>query len=232
MEALLDQTDEFLIGGLMAYTFLKAQGQAIGQTLIEENFLSQARDFIERLEGRDKKIFLPVDFIVEEKGQIKTVNLKDFPKTGLGRDIGPKSQQIFHKRVQQAGSIFWNGPLGLFEKQEFSEGTKSLAKSISQNKKAYRVVGGGHSALAVRDFEKEIDHVSTGGGASLYYLQGKGLPGLKSLLSEVFLLEEEKKKQEEEYLAEQAKKQEEEKQAVQTEKKQEKALNKREEITK
>ena len=183
MRALLDQADEFLIGGLMAYTFLKAQGQPVGQTSIESGFFSQIREFIERLEGRDKKIFLPVDFIVEDKGRIKTTALSAFPQSAIGGDIGPKSQKIFHDRIQQARSIFWNGPLGLFEREEFASGTQSLAQSIAQNKQAYRVVGGGHSAGAMRAFESEIDHISTGGGASLFYLQGKGLPGLKSLLS-------------------------------------------------
>ena len=194
MEALLDQTDEFLIGGLMAYTFLKAKGKPIGQTFVEETFLSKAKEFIERLEGRDKKLFLPTDFIVEDKGQIKTVNQKGFSKSAIGRDIGPKSQLIFHERIQRARSIFWNGPLGLFERKEFSKGTESLAQSIAQNKQAFRVVGGGHSALAVKAFEQDLDHVSTGGGASLFYLQGKGLPGLKSLFSEVSSLELEQEK--------------------------------------
>ena len=197
MESLLDQADEFLIGGLMAYTFLKAQGKPVGQTFVEEKFLSQIRKFTERLEGRDKKIFLPVDFVIEDKGQIKTVDGAVFPKSGIGRDIGPKSRQIFHERIQKSRSVFWNGPLGLFEREEFSEGTHRVAQSIAQNKQAYRVIGGGHSALAARDFEREIDHVSTGGGASLFYLQGEGLPGLKSLVSEVSLLEREKKWEEE-----------------------------------
>ena len=191
MSALLDQADEFLIGGLMAYTFLKAQGQPVGQTPIEEKFLFQVRNFINRLEGRDKRIFLPIDFVVEDKGKIKTVDQFNFPHSAIGRDIGPKSQQIFHQRIQNARSLFWNGPLGLFEREEFSVGTQSAAQSIVQNKQAYRVIGGGHSALAVRGFEQDVDHVSTGGGASLFYLQGKGLPGLKVLLSEVPPLREE-----------------------------------------
>ena len=193
MSALLDQADEFLIGGLMAYTFLKAQGKPVGQTLVEENFLSQAKDFMDRLQGRGKKVFLPLDVVIEEKGEVKTVNSSDFPDSAIGRDIGPQSRKIFSERVQSARSIFWNGPLGLFEREEFSMGTQSIAQAVVQNKQAYRIVGGGHSALAVRNFEQEIDHVSTGGGASLFYLQGKGLPGLKSLLSEVPLLEKKEK---------------------------------------
>ena len=191
MEAFLDQADEFLIGGLMAYTFLKAQGKPVGQTPVENGFLSQVKEFIKRLEGRDKKIFLPVDIVVENEGKIRTVDCSAFPDSAIGRDIGPKSQRVFRERIQKANSLFWNGPLGLFEREEFSMGTHSVAKAVIHNKQAYRVVGGGHSALAVRGFEGEIDHVSTGGGASLFYLQGRGLPGLKSLLSEVSPLETE-----------------------------------------
>ena len=102
----------------------------------------------------------------------------------MGRDIGPATVRLFQERICQAQSIFWNGPLGFFEKKDFAKGTKKIALAIAKNKQAYRVVGGGHSALAVKDFEQEIDHVSTGGGASLSYLQGDVLPGLKSLLTE------------------------------------------------
>ncbi|MCY4321737.1 MAG: phosphoglycerate kinase [Bdellovibrionaceae bacterium] len=189
MEALLDKMDELLVGGLMSYTFLKAQGKQVGQTFVEEKRLSKVREFIERLEVRNRKIFLPVDFIVEDEGKIKTVTQSHFPESAIGKDIGPKTREIFDKRIQQAHSIFWNGPLGLFEKEEFSMGTHHITKALIQNKQAYRVVGGGHSALALRGFEQEVDHVSTGGGASLFYLKGQGLPGLKSLLSELSPLE-------------------------------------------
>ena len=185
MESLIDQTDEFLIGGLMAYTVLKAMGKPVGDTPIEPGLLSKVNFFIERLKGRGKKIFLPVDHIIENKGKVENLDKEEWPQGAVGRDIGPKTLQFFQKRILQAQSIFWNGPMGFFEKTEFRSGTQGLAQAIAEHKTAYRVVGGGHSALAVRDFEQDIDHVSTGGGASLSYLRGEDLPGLKSLISEV-----------------------------------------------
>ena len=98
-------------------------------------------------------------------------------------DIGPKTLELFVKELQQCKTFFWNGPMGFFEKQEFCRGTKELARAVADHKRAYRVVGGGHSALAVRKFEEEIDHISTGGGASLQYLRDRKLPGLQSLES-------------------------------------------------
>ena len=185
MESLIDQTDEFLIGGLMAYTFLKAIGKSVGKTLVERDFLSKASLFIDRLKGRGKKIFLPVDHVIERKGKVEILNTDQLPEEAVGRDIGPATLKLFQKRITQAQSIFWNGPMGCFEEEEFRSGTQGLAQAIADQKQAYRLVGGGHSALAVKDFEKDIDHVSTGGGASLLYLQGDSLPGIKSLLTEV-----------------------------------------------
>lgn len=187
MESLIDQTDEFLIGGLMAYTFLKAMGKSVGDTFVESEFLPLVRSFIQRLQERGKRMFLPLDHIVEIQEQTAVISEENLPQKSKGRDIGPKTLDLFQKRIRLAQSIFWNGPMGFFEKDEFCSGTRGLAQAISDNKKAYRVVGGGHSALAVRDFEKEINHVSTGGGASMAYLRGEKLPGLKSLISEVIL---------------------------------------------
>lgn len=184
MESLIDQTDEFLIGGLMAYTFLKAIGKSVGNTFVEQGFLSKVSLFIDRLKGRGKKIFLPVDHIIEQKGKLEILNTDQLPRGTVGLDIGPATLKLFQKRIKKAQSIFWNGPMGFFEREEFCSGTQGLAKAIAEQKQAYRLVGGGHSALAVKDFEQDIDHVSTGGGASLLYLQGNSLPGLKSLLTE------------------------------------------------
>ncbi len=185
MESLIDQTDEFCIGGLMAYTFLKALGKSVGDSFVEQDFLSKAGLFIERLEERGKKIFLPVDHIIECEGKARVLNQENIPDKAVGRDIGPATLQLIQKRINEARSVFWNGPVGFFEEEEFRSGTQGLAQAIAEQKKAYRIVGGGHSALAVTGLEKEIDHVSTGGGASLSYLQGDSLPGLKSLLIEV-----------------------------------------------
>ena len=182
MESLMDTADEFLIGGLMAYTFLKAMGKSVGETFVQKNCLSSAAHFIDRLQLRGKRLFLPVDHIVERKGKVEVWEKEDLPEGAKARDIGPETLRLFQKRIPIAKSLFWNGPMGFFEKKEFSSGTYGLAQAISKHKGAYRVVGGGHSALAVRDFEPDLDHVSTGGGASLSYLQGDILPGLKSLI--------------------------------------------------
>lgn len=184
MESLIDQTDEFFIGGLMAYTFLKALGKSVGGSFVGNDFVSKAALFMERLKERDKKIFLPVDHIVENaKGCMEAIDTVNIPEGSVGKDIGDLTLKLLRERVEQAQTVFWNGPMGLFEQKEFSRGTYSLAQTLAVNKKAYRLVGGGHSALAVRDFEQDIDHISTGGGASLFYLQGNSLPGLKSLMT-------------------------------------------------
>ena len=185
MESLIDSADEFLIGGLMAYTFLKALGKSVGLTDIELDLLSQTSLFMDRLKERGKKIWLPVDHIIEHKGEVQVWNQEEFPKEAVGRDIGPVTLKLFRERIKQAQTIFWNGPMGFFEREEFRSGTHGLAQELAGHKTAYRVVGGGHSALAVREFEKDIDHVSTGGGASFSYLRGDDLPGLKSLITKV-----------------------------------------------
>jgi len=183
IESFIDQADEFLIGGLMAYTFLKAQSFDVGQTYVENNSLSFVRDLIERLATRNKKLFLPVDFKGELKSSLtksqKPIAWESFSPSAIAYDIGDKSIQLFQERIEKAGSVFWNGPMGFFEKKEYAKGTLKIAEFLNQNKQAYRVVGGGHSALAVKDLD--IDHISTGGGASLSYLQDKTLIGLKKL---------------------------------------------------
>ena len=185
MESLIDQTDEFLIGGLMAYTFLKAMGKSVGHTFVESGFLSKISLFVDRLKVRGKGLLLPRDHIIEHQDRIELWNQEELPSEAVGRDIGPKSLKLFQDRLRQARSIFWNGPMGFFEKEEFQKGTQGLVQAIAGHKEAYRLVGGGHSALATKGLEEDIDHVSTGGGASLSYLQGETLPGLKSLVSEI-----------------------------------------------
>ena len=187
MESLIDVADEFLIGGLMAYTFLKAKGFKLGKTYVEESCVHLVKDFIKRLELRDKKLFLPFDFKGElegEEAKLLEWDLESFPSSALAYDIGQESLKLFESRIEQAGSVFWNGPMGFFEKKNYGVGTLGLAQVLAKNKSAYRVVGGGHSALAMRDFEKDIDHISTGGGASLAYLQDQTLIGLKKLGSQ------------------------------------------------
>ena len=181
MEALINLADEFFIGGLMAYTFLKAKNQSVGLSPVESDLLPLVSGFIKRLKESGKQLWLPTDHIIEQEGEIKVCN--HLPPKALGRDIGPQTAIVFSEKLKQAKTVFLNGPMGFFEKPEFRSGSQSLAQALAQHKEAYRVVGGGHSALAFREFEQDLDHVSTGGGACLSYLQGEDLPGLKSLIT-------------------------------------------------
>lgn len=189
LESLLDRTEGFFIGGVLAYTFLKAKGINVGDSPVKKSLLLQVSEFMEKADSFGKNLHLPLDHIIAKDLQNpkKKQITKDasIPSGFKGGDIGPKTLELFVKELQQCKTLFWNGPMGFFEKTEFSHGTKELAQAIAHHKTAYRVVGGGHSALAVRPFEKEIDHVSTGGGASLQYLQNRQLPGLQSLETQI-----------------------------------------------
>ncbi len=185
LESLIDQTDEFFIGGMMAYSFLKAQDRSVGDSYVNKEYLSKLEVFMERLEKREKKLWLPIDHIVIKGGEMQVTQDAYIPEGYKGVDIGPQTQKLFCKELQRANSIFWNGPMGWFEREEFSVGTKEIAKSLVKNKNAYRIIGGGHSALAVREYEEELNHISTGGGASLSYLKGDVLPGIQSVLTRV-----------------------------------------------
>lgn len=183
---LIERADEFFIGGAMAYIFLKARGVNVGDSIVNSQFLKTAGNFIRRLEVRKKKIWLPVDHVITKDTVAKPYEVKitedaSIPDGYKGVDIGPKTQKIYSDEIKRSKSIFWNGPLGLFEQSEFKKGTEALAQAISMHKEAHRVVGGGHSAFAVRDFEDEINHVSTGGGASLHYLRTYSTPGIQSM---------------------------------------------------
>ena len=181
LESFIDQTDNFFIGGMMAYTFLKAKDINVGDSYVETGYVSRLKKFIERLESRGKKIWLPEDHIIAKGADVQTTKGENISDGYKGMDIGPKTQKLFTEKLANSKSIFWNGPMGYFEKEEFNGGTKAIAQALSEYTQSYRVVGGGHSALAIRDYESSINHVSTGGGASLAYVQNKVLPGLKSI---------------------------------------------------
>ena len=187
LESLLNRAESFFIGGALAYIFLKAKGVNVGNFSVKKELLFQASEFMERLLGSKKKLWLPIDHIIakdlNKPEKVKVTKNENIPKGWTGGDIGPKTLKLFIKELQKCKTLFWNGPMGFFEKQEFRHSTQALAQAFANHKTAFRVVGGGHSALAVRNFESEIDHVSTGGGASLQYLQDGKLPGLKSLES-------------------------------------------------
>lgn len=188
IERLMDVVDGFIIGGAMAYTFLKAQGHAVGKSLVENDKLKYAKEMIERIEARNKTILLPVDHLAT-KGISDTQNAhvtKDvtIPDDELAVDIGPKTIQNYSVALREAGTIFWNGPMGIFENPVFAKGTFGVAQVIAESN-ATKIVGGGDSAAAAEasGFADKMTHISTGGGASLEYLQGDKLPGLEILRS-------------------------------------------------
>ena len=187
IENLLKKADSLLIGGGMAYTFIKAQGGKIGNSLCEDDKLEYTLKMLDEAKALGKKLLLPVDTVagVEFSNDSKPVivNSANIPDGMMGLDIGPRAAEEFAREIAGAGTVVWNGPMGVFEFPTFAAGTKSVAKAIVASG-AVSVVGGGDSAAAIRGFgmEGKISHISTGGGASLKFLEGKVLPGIACLL--------------------------------------------------
>lgn len=184
---LVDRLDLVLIGGVMAYTFLKVKGVATGEAFIQKESLKEAEEFMNRLQVRGKKLLLPVDHVVAPvngKGIRITPEVK-IPKGFCPMDIGPKTIELFSKHLQGARTVFWNGPFGKFEDPLFATGTLSMCEAITGCEKAFRVVGGGDSIAAVFKLGKQesFNYISTGGGAALKYLERGTLPGIQSLFS-------------------------------------------------
>lgn len=183
IENLLDKVDTILIGGAMAFTFIKSQGKNVGKSLIEEDKLDLAKSLLEKAQEKGVKIFLPVDFVVakemSEESDSKVINIADFTDDIAGFDIGTKTIKIFDEEIQKSKTIVWNGPMGVFEIEQFSKGTFEIANSLVKSK-ATTIVGGGDSASAIAKSgnKDKVTHVSTGGGASLEFLEGKVLPGI------------------------------------------------------
>ncbi|HWU43192.1 MAG TPA: phosphoglycerate kinase [Bdellovibrio sp.] len=188
IERLMDVVDGFVIGGAMAYTFLKAQGHAVGKSLVESDKIKYAKEMIERIEARDKTILLPVDHVatkgITDTAHAHTTKDVSIAEDELGVDIGPKTIKNYSVALKEAGTIFWNGPMGIFENPAFAKGTFAIAEAIAGSD-AVKIVGGGDSAAAAEasGFADKMTHISTGGGASLEYLQGDKLPGLEVLRS-------------------------------------------------
>ena len=182
---LLELVDSLLIGGAMAYTFLRSLGQQTGESLVEEDQLTLAHDLLNKAKDRGVTLLLPTDHVVADKpeeGRAATTVKGDIPTGKMGLDIGPETIAAFEGEVAQARTIFWNGPLGMFEKEPFDGGTMAMAVGLAKSS-ALTVIGGGDSVAAVkRSGQAEaISHISTGGGASLEFLEGKTLPGLAAL---------------------------------------------------
>ncbi|WP_281200135.1 phosphoglycerate kinase [Nonomuraea candida] len=184
---LLTKVDRLLIGGGMAYTFLKAQGHEVGRSLLQEDQLDQVRGFLEEAGRRGVELVLPVDVLAATgfaaDAEHDVVEATAIPADREGLDIGPKTRELFAAKLADAKTVFWNGPMGVFEFDAFSGGTRAVAEALIGSD-AFTVVGGGDSAAAVRRLglpEDGFSHISTGGGASLEYLEGKTLPGLAAL---------------------------------------------------
>ena len=184
---LLEKADSIIIGGGMAYTFVKAMGFEIGSSLLEADKLDYAREMIKKAEDKGVKLLLPVDTAIgdEFKADCKydVVDIKEMPAGWMGMDIGPKTVEIFSEAIKSAKTVVWNGPMGVFEFDAFAVGTKAMAKALAESE-AITIVGGGDSAAAVEKlgFADKMTHISTGGGASLEFLEGLELPGVACLL--------------------------------------------------
>ncbi|MFN7453466.1 MAG: phosphoglycerate kinase [Pseudobdellovibrionaceae bacterium] len=185
IEKLMDLVDGFVIGGAMAYTFLKAQGIPVGKSLVEVDKLNYAREMFKRMEARNKSLLLPVDHvkalsIKDTTGEVTSAAAIEEPYMGV--DIGPKTIQLYRTALKEAKTVFWNGPMGVFENPAFSKGTFAVAETLA-GLDSLRIVGGGDSAAAAEasGHAAQMSHISTGGGASLEYLQGDRLPGLEVL---------------------------------------------------
>lgn len=191
IENMIESIDTFLVGGAMAYTFLAAQGHGVGKSRVEKDRLAFARELLERIEARGKKCLLPVDHIVSDDflapSKIETCDSATIPEDRLGLDIGPKTRELFRKEISRAKTVFWNGPMGVFERSEFAKGSFGVAQALADLAAVggVSVVGGGDSAAAAEasGFADKMTHISTGGGASLEYLEGAKLPGLEALRS-------------------------------------------------
>ncbi|MEO8934966.1 MAG: phosphoglycerate kinase [Xanthomarina sp.] len=190
IDNILDKIDYLIIGGGMTFTFIKAQGGNIGNSLVEDDKLTLARDILEKAKAKNVEVFLPVDAIIADSfsndARTNTCNVNEIPDGWMGLDIGPNTEALFAQVVLKSKTILWNGPLGVFEMPNFAKGTISLGYAIAEATEngAFSLVGGGDSVAAVKQFgfEDKVSYVSTGGGAMLESLEGKTLPGIAAIL--------------------------------------------------
>ena len=184
IENLLEKADKVIIGGGMAFTFFKAQGKEIGSSLLEADKVDLAKDLLARADG---KIILPIDSVVNtefaNEGDVKVVPVDEHPEGYMGLDIGPETIKLYEQELKGAKTVVWNGPMGVFEMENFAKGTVGVCEAIANLSDATTIIGGGDSAAAAMQlgFAEKFSHISTGGGASLEYLEGKELPGLAAI---------------------------------------------------
>lgn len=186
IDNLLDKVDNLIIGGGLAYTFIKAQGYEIGNSLLDEEKIDLAKEFMEKAKEKGVNFYMPVDSVVAKEfaadAEAKVVPIDEIPVDWEGMDIGPKTRELYAKVVKESALVIWNGPMGVFEFDKFAEGTKAVAEALADTD-GYTIIGGGDSAAAVAKFNlaDKMDHISTGGGASLEFMEGKVLPGVAAL---------------------------------------------------
>lgn len=186
IDNLLDKVDNLIIGGGLAYTFIKAQGNEIGNSLLEEDKIDLANEFMRKAKEKNVNFLMPVDVVVandfSDTADTKIVPVNEIPADWEGLDIGPETREIYRKTIQESALILWNGPMGVFEMNSFAGGTREVAAALADTE-GFSIIGGGDSAAAVEQFgfAEQMDHVSTGGGASLEFMEGKVLPGIAAL---------------------------------------------------
>jgi phosphoglycerate kinase len=189
IKSLMGKVDVLLVGGGMMYTFFKSSGLEIGRSIVDDQFLAMCKDLLDKTKGGPSRLLLPVDTIIaqeiDDSAPTREVSIADIPDEWLGADIGPKTVSLFKSEIAKAGTVFWNGPMGIFEKPNFAEGTKAMARAVADatGRGAVTIVGGGDSVAAINlmGIADRFTHVSTGGGASLEFMEGRPLPGVEAL---------------------------------------------------
>ena len=184
---LLEKVDKLLIGGAMAYTFIVAKGGKVGKSMLEADKVDLAKELLEKAAAKGVELYLPVDTVIAKEfkadAESKVCPTMEIPDEWEGLDIGPKTAEIFADVIKSAKTVIWNGPMGVFEFPKFAVGTKAVAQALADNPEATTIIGGGDSAAAIEQlgYADKVTHISTGGGASLEYLEGKVLPGIDCL---------------------------------------------------
>lgn len=189
IKSLLERVDVLLVGGGMMYTFIKSTGLEVGHSIVDDKYLSMCKQLLERAKEGKSRLLLPVDTIVAEeidtRAPTREVSTADIPEDWIGVDIGPRTVDLFKKEITKARTVFWNGPMGIFEKPSFAEGTRAMARAVADatERGATTIVGGGDSVAAINlmGIGDRFTHISTGGGASLEFMEGRVLPGVEAL---------------------------------------------------
>ena len=187
IDALLEKCDTLIIGGGMCFTFLLAQGKQVGTSLKEEDWVERAAAMLKKAEERGVKLLLPVDVVCADKfaedARTETVSVDAIPADMMGLDIGPETSKLYADAIAEGATVFWNGPMGVFEMDAFAAGTKAVALAVAENRQADTIIGGGDSVAAVNKFDlaDRMTFISTGGGASMELVQGEALPGVEAL---------------------------------------------------